>query len=278
MINGLPLPNDPVTRAALQTLITAYNQLMRDFEAIKQESLKPPEPTLLHGWLGVIRDSGPADEDDVDGAQYWVEKLQPWSNDNTTLQDPTTEMAVKGEFDIYNAHVSDATYVVATNIAEATLDDDSDDGTVTSSGHSLSPGDLVRVFTLSGAGKFHYFSGTKDDFQGYFKVSANSQDGSNKRWSYTMVEQEKSAAAYGGWTTKSDGGRVLTAYNDQEEDNGSSGLYGNGITSTNLTGTFDVQPIPTGKGVHRVYRVTLSDGSATEYWFSASNGVDGGCS
>lgn len=113
------------------------------------------------------------------------------------------------------------------------------------------------------------------DLVGYFAVTASTQDGSNKRWTYTMRRHEKSAAGYAGWTEVSPADEI-TAYNDQEEDNGSSGLFGNGVDSANLTGTLDVKPAPTGKGVHRVYRVTAADGT-TEYWFSHANAIDGGC-
>jgi hypothetical protein len=113
------------------------------------------------------------------------------------------------------------------------------------------------------------------DFVGYFAVTASSQDGSNKRYTYTMAQHEKTAAAYGGWTAKA-GVDPITAYNDQEEDNSSSGLLGNGVNTTNLTGTLDLKPAPTAKGVHRVYAVRLTTG-ATEYWFSHVNAIDGGC-
>jgi hypothetical protein len=117
------------------------------------------------------------------------------------------------------------------------------------------------------------------DFYGHFAITSATQDGSNWRWAYAMAEHEKSTAGYGGWTAKS-GGNTITAYNYAEEDNGTSGLLGNGMTVDSdgqiATTDIEVQPIPTAKGVHRVYAVTLTSG-ATEYWFTASNAMDGEC-
>jgi hypothetical protein len=117
------------------------------------------------------------------------------------------------------------------------------------------------------------------DCVGKFAITGATQDGINMRWVYTMVEQEKSAAAYGGYTTKT-GGLEIEVYNDFEEDNADTGLMGNGVTldgdglvdGTSLT----LGPIPTGKGVHRVYSVPVPGGEP-EYWFAAPNPLTGTC-
>jgi hypothetical protein len=120
---------------------------------------------------------------------------------------------------------------------------------------------------------------TFTDFYGIFAISGATQDGSDWRWTYTMVEQEKSAAGYEGWTTVS-GGETITAHNYAEEDNGASGLMGNGVEVDSgglIPGTaVSIKPIPTAKGVHRVYQVQALSGEV-EYWFRADNAMDGEC-
>lgn len=113
------------------------------------------------------------------------------------------------------------------------------------------------------------------DFVGYYAVTGSSQNGSNKRYVYSMRRQEKTATAYDGWTDV-DPVEDISAFNDQEEGNSSTGLFGNGVNSTNITGGLAFKPAPTGKGVHRVYAVTLTDGTV-EYWFSHANAIDGSC-
>lgn len=106
------------------------------------------------------------------------------------------------------------------------------------------------------------------------RITGRTQDGSNKRWTYTFAELSKTSAGYGGWTDLT-GGRTGNAYNLAEDQNGASGLYGNGVNSANLTGTFDLQPIPTGRRV-RITPAYVTDGTL-EYWFEAENGIDGEC-
>ena len=69
---------------------------------------------------------------------------------------------------------------------------------------------------------------------------------SSNRWKYTIAEVWKTARAYGGWSTVTDG-RSGTAYSMSEDMNSGSGIEGNGVdhsgadfTSTN----FDMVPIP----------------------------------
>lgn len=105
------------------------------------------------------------------------------------------------------------------------------------------------------------------------RVSGSSQDGSNKRWVYTFVELAQSAAGYANFTDKS-GGRTGDAYNVIEAANGSSGTFGNGVTSSNLTGSLAIKPVPTGTRV-MLRQFVLSGGNT--FWFSYANGIDGGC-
>src|SRR4051812_18686406 len=83
----------------------------------------------------------------------------------------------------------------------------------------------------------------------WIQIGTSSQDGSNKRWKYDWIEVYKSAAGYGGWTAV-DSGRsghgddFDYAYNGVEDLNGASGTFGNGVDSANLTGSFDIQPVP----------------------------------
>lgn len=107
-------------------------------------------------------------------------------------------------------------------------------------------------------------------------VGAATQDGANKRWTYPFTEVEKTGAGYGGWTAL-DGGRTGTAYNRIEDINGASGLFGNGVDSANLTGTFEIQPCPEDVPVE-ITVVHRADDGSDEFWFSYENGVDGACS
>lgn len=105
------------------------------------------------------------------------------------------------------------------------------------------------------------------------RVSGSSQDGSNKRWIYTFVELSQSAAGYGNFTDKT-GGRTGDAYNVIEAFNGSSGTFGNGVSSANFTGSITIKPVPTGTRI--MLRQTVLTGGNT-FWFSYANGVDGAC-
>lgn len=122
-------------------------------------------------------------------------------------------------------------------------------------------GNPVNVFAYPGAGF-------------WAKVDSSSQDGTNKRWAYTFTEVEKTSAGYGGWAVKS-GGRTGTAYNSIEDQNGATGTWGNGVASTNLTGTITIKAAPNSTRIWLV-PVALTTG-AIEYWFSYENGVDGAC-
>lgn len=110
------------------------------------------------------------------------------------------------------------------------------------------------------------------------KITGNLQDSSNFRWKYAWSEVTKTTAGFSGWTVLS-GGRSGTTtskigYNTAEDMNGATGLFGNGVTSTNLTGTLKVQPVSTGVFVKMT---PILAGTTQEYHFTFANGVDGGC-
>lgn len=110
------------------------------------------------------------------------------------------------------------------------------------------------------------------------RITGNTQDGTNKRWAYSFIEVEKTVAGYSGWTDLANG-RTGTVRNRLEDQNGASGTYGNGVSSLNLTGTFDIIPIPTGTRIRvdPVSVATNSDVFSVEYWTTYANGVDGAC-
>lgn len=107
------------------------------------------------------------------------------------------------------------------------------------------------------------------------RITGNAQDGSNFRWAYAFVQVEKTSTGYGGWTDVS-GGISDTLYNRIEDNNGTSGLMGNGVDTANLSGTYAVQPIPTGTRV--LVTMVRVDDNPPEYWVTYANGVDGSCS
>ncbi len=119
----------------------------------------------------------------------------------------------------------------------------------------------------------YYFAYSSSSSDFYARLTATSQDGTNKRWRYGFTEVTKTTAGYGGWTDKS-GGTVGSGYNLIEDQNSVSGTYGNGVNASNLTGTFSIKPAPTGL---RVKMSIVSVGGASEYWFSYENAIDGGC-
>lgn len=149
---------------------------------------------------------------------------------------------------------------------------------MTSAGNTLTL--FVPQQTRSGAGTAGIAVDAEEVGGFWAKITGNAQDGSNKRWTYAWSQATKSTAGYGGWGVLTNGLSGTTStnpiYNSIEEGNGASGTYHNGVASTNLTGTFDVKPIPDNTYVW-VRPVGLDDGSV-EYWTSYENGVDGNCS
>lgn len=103
------------------------------------------------------------------------------------------------------------------------------------------------------------------------------------RWVYEWVEQEKTAAGYGGWTNKTNGRygiNVTRPARNTIEDNNDNVMYpmGNGVRPANLPEGFTIQPCPPGVIVWMRTVIFTVDGTATtEYWFSYENGVDGEC-
>lgn len=162
--------------------------------------------------------------------------------------------------------------VTATNFAESK-----------SRTNSLPIGTPVQVFMYvnetSPPAELYYFSQSADG--GFWARITDSvqKTGSPapKKWFYSWVEVEKTAAAYGGWTTKA-GGRsgvkdgALPGYNSIEDMNDSSGLFGNGRNSAYIRDSQDIKPIPTGDVV---WMRPVPKGTAIEYWFEGWNVVDG---
>lgn len=110
------------------------------------------------------------------------------------------------------------------------------------------------------------------------KITGNSQDGSNLRWKYSWSAVAKTSAGFGGWTvpTGAQTGTTSarTAYNTLEDMNGATGTFGNGVASSNLTGTLTVKPAPNNAIVF--IRPVIVAG-VQEYQFEYSNAIDGGC-
>ena len=140
------------------------------------------------------------------------------------------------------------------------------------------------------------YGGGSDGF--WAGLTANSYDPVNWTWTYSWEELEKTAIAYGGWTTKSGGmfgtyavasGGETTeegfdrgpAYNTIENMNADSGLVGAGVDVDGLDTdyfTFVLKEIPIGAIVWmRPVPCVVDEVEVTEYWFSAWNAVDGAC-
>lgn len=109
------------------------------------------------------------------------------------------------------------------------------------------------------------------------RITGNTRDGSNWRWTYSFTEVIKTTTGWSGWTDKS-GGRTGSnnLYNLIETQNGTTaggGVLGNGVDVDNLGG-LTPQPIPTGT---RIEIWAERFGTNVEYWCQYENGIDGTC-
>lgn len=116
----------------------------------------------------------------------------------------------------------------------------------------------------------------------WMKISASTQDSTNKRWKYTATEVEVSNAGYGNWSAV-DSGIVLNsgiwdyAYNVIEDINSATGTYGNGTVSTDFSTTsYALKPVP--NNVVLPMWIKWPEASTKPFMvFSTANGLAGGC-
>ena len=217
--------------------------------------------------LAVLTDEGPnGDEENFEDARYWTQAARP---DGTRQDEGISILPDKATY-------PDDWWVPASNLAEWLPD----------GGTHLLPTDgttlvlLVRLVDSKGNERF-VFSETPVPVTFPARLGASTQDASGpppkKQWTYAYTEVAKTGAGYGNWTTKA-GGRSGTAYNRSEDVNADSGLYGNGVNSANLVGTFDIQPAPPGVIVQMELVPRADDPAADpEAWFGYENGIDGAC-
>ncbi len=108
--------------------------------------------------------------------------------------------------------------------------------------------------------------------------SANGGMETENRWNYSFVQVEQVRAAYGvdSWRAVTDG-HSGTARNLAEIINTNSGVQGTGVDVDKLAQVapgMEHQPIPSGS----IVVMYMSDvAGETQYWFRASNGIDGTC-
>ncbi len=216
--------------------------------------------------VGVITRFGPSSEaDDTTQSRYWIKPQRPdpslSAGDSLTLLDENIPEAstifratnLGEEFTSHLLATDETVYVILYNVTYDCFP------TVTHWFFSLPPPQWIRV-----------------------RIGSATQDGSNKRWKYDWTEYNKATAGYGGWSSLSGGrsGHNSTwgyAYNMVEDGNGASGTYGNGVQSSNLTGTIDIQKVPADQVIVLASIVYPLDGSLPELWFSYENGIDGAC-
>jgi hypothetical protein len=119
---------------------------------------------------------------------------------------------------------------------------------------------------------------------GWFRPTAATQDGTNKRWVYTAKRLgAKSGAGYDGtWADSSVDTADYTLYSGAEKINGASGNYGNGlkqgdIDQANLAGgNYALAPLTLNMPVFAA-AVFLDDGTM-EWWIpNFPNGAPGNC-
>jgi hypothetical protein len=116
------------------------------------------------------------------------------------------------------------------------------------------------------------------------KVLSAAQDGANKRWTYSVQEVGMGLGASFWAAAFTPFGAAFSAFNLNERANlGATGMNGNGIMGSNLTGTFDLKPVPPGAIVIVEWfpRLTVLGGALTGDWVitrsGLANGVDGAC-
>lgn len=111
--------------------------------------------------------------------------------------------------------------------------------------------------------------------------STTAQPGPNQ-WVYAWDQAIKTDDGYGGWRVKQEGRNSDTlgvAYNLAENQNGESGIQGNGIDidgpdfQPGSECQFALQPAPAGLIV-LMSVVNRADGEAREFWFYHPNAVD----
>jgi hypothetical protein len=113
--------------------------------------------------------------------------------------------------------------------------------------------------------------------------TGHTQDGTNKRWKYDWASIENTGSGYGGWTAASGGltGSSSTwdyLYNSIENSNAATGTFGNGVSSTNLTGSFDIQPIPNNTPLFARVVIPKVASAKPQLWVEYPNGINGACS
>jgi hypothetical protein len=113
----------------------------------------------------------------------------------------------------------------------------------------------------------------------WVKITAVEQISTLKRWTYSGTRQEQTASVAttdGGWTDSTTDETSYQCFNSIEAMNGSSGVYGNGVNSANLIGTFDIIPAPVG-AIVLVTPVYNQPANTYIHWFQYENAIDGEC-
>lgn len=102
-------------------------------------------------------------------------------------------------------------------------------------------------------------------------------DKADNQWWYDWMEVRRTSTGFEAFDGARDSDTCEQAINSVEENNGSSGIQGNGIDhdGADYPAGFELQPIR-GNPVRRMYVDYLADGSAV-YTFEASNAEDGTC-
>jgi len=267
---------DPLSHTHLQEAVSALRHLLAVPSAgVGDIKVKQNEWRFTIS-VGRIVDKGPNNESAPTDARYWVQrcflKSDAGIDDAITLSDELAgDDTVQGDSGTQNV----PTIFTVTNLLE-----------LAANTHNLPTGQFIWYFVIidgqDDPTPHCVMSEGAEEF--WIRITGHTQDGTNKRWKYDWQMVKKSTAGYGGWAAVSPAvtGHSSTydyAYNTVEDVNSSSGLYGNGVNSSNLTGSLDIQPVVTGN-LFRAYLVspaTPNASSTPEVWFSSANGIDGGC-
>lgn len=256
----MPRQFDPIP-AHLFPQITGktWNDLTRNINRLNDEVFSLSKKSAIYKWFGKIVATGPlGTEDDYTDERYWVERVKISNTDASTT--PLT----------FTAYVSPEPYdqtVTATNLAEVATDT-----------HYTAINTIVEIYEANDVAvpinRRYYFSCFMQDV--FFAKITSSASLATNRWKYAWTEQQMNGDS---WEDKS-GGRSGTtssnyALNLVEANNDGSGVQGNGVNLSNLTGTFAIKAIA-GDPVVQMHQKTDVNGTV-KYYFSQVNAVDGTC-
>lgn len=151
---------------------------------------------------------------------------------------------------------------------------------INNDGHSRKTDDIVtgNVIGYAPDGRFivAVTDGGGDSGRWFRIVSSTRVDTYSSRWIYTARRVIKYFAGYGGWMDDMTDTADYTLYNGIDDFSNLSGTYGNGVSWSNLIGSFAPVPLGVGAKVHAMPVKVVYTGE-TEWWIDRVGQIDGRC-